>query len=122
MDHAAIVGVRERVAEVDADLGDVAIGDGALAGSAVEGLPLDELGDEQGVAIPLAQLVQRDDRRVVQPRGGLSLTQDAFRARGLDLLDRDIALKPLVEGAKHGAHPAGADSLSDPEPPHNQFA
>ena len=98
VDDAALVGVAERVAEVLADLGDVAVGDGALARGAVERLSLDELGDEEGVAVALAQLVQRDDRRVVEARRRLGLAQDAIGARGLDLLDRDLALEALVEG------------------------
>ena len=98
MDDAALVGVAERVAEVLADLGDVAVGHSALARDAVERLSLDQLGDQERVAVALAQLIERDDRWVVEASRRLGLAQDAIGARGLDLLDRDLALEALVEG------------------------
>ncbi len=122
VDDAALMSVRQRVAEILADLGDVAVRDCTLARDAVQRLSLDELGDQEGVAVALAQLIERDDRGMVQAGGSLRLAEDALRAGGLDLLDRDVALKALVESPKNGAHAAGADSLLDPEPPHNEFA
>ncbi len=122
MDHAALVRVAERVAQVLADLRDVAVRDGPIARDPVEGLALDELGDEEGVAVPLSQLIKRHDRRMVQAGGRLGLSQHPVGTRGLDLLDRDLALQTLVEGLEDRAHAAGADSLSDPEPAHYEFA
>ena len=37
---------------------------------------VDQLGDEQGVAVLLAHLIERHDARVVEPRRGLGLAQD----------------------------------------------
>ena len=71
---------------------------GPVARDAVERLAVDELADEERVAVALPQLVERDDRRVVQAGRGLRLAQHPLGARVLDLLDRDVALKPLVEG------------------------
>src|SRR5688500_16195019 len=70
------------------------------------------------MAVALSELIQRDDRRMVQPGGRLRRAQHPLGARVLDLLDGDGALKPLVEGAVDGAHPPGAESLLDPKPPH----
>ena len=112
----------ERVAEVLADLGDVAVGHRALARGAVKRLSLYQLRDEKGVPVAFAQLIKSDDRGMVEPRRRLSFAQDAVGTRGLDLLDRDLPLEALVKRLVDGAHPAGADSLSDPEPPHYEFA
>ncbi len=74
------------------------------------------------MAVALAELIEGHDRRMVEAGRRLGLAQDAIGARGLDLLDRDLALEALVEGLVDRAHPAGADSLSDSEPPHYEFA
>jgi hypothetical protein len=121
MDHPSLVGVREGGAKVDADLGDVTVGDRAVACQAVESVPVDQFGDQDRVAIALAELVERHDRGVVQTCGRLRFTQDAVGAGAFDLLDGDGALEPFVKGAVDGAHSAGADSLLDPEPSHDQI-
>ena len=74
------------------------------------------------MTVPLPQLVKGHDRRVVEAGGCLRLAQHPVGSRGLDLLDRDLALQALVEGLEDRAHAAGADSLSDPEPAHYEFA
>ena len=111
VDDAAGVGVGERVAEVGADLGDVAVGEHPGGRRRLgEGLARDQLGDEDGVAGVLAELVEGDDRRVVEPRRRLGLAQDAVGIGGLDLLQRDLALEALVVGAVDGAHSARSRS------------
>src|SRR5690606_20156192 len=64
----------------------------------------------------------RRDRRVVEPRRRLRLAQHAFGPRPLDLLDRDLALEALVEGAVDDAHAARADSLEQAEALHHQLS
>ena len=66
----------ERLAEVGADLADLAVAELAVASELVEGGALDQLGDEQRVAVLLAHLVEGDDAGVVEPRRRLGLAQD----------------------------------------------
>ena len=82
VDDGARVGMVERLAEVGADLADLAVAERTVAVELVEGLAVDQLGDEQGVAVLLTHLVEGDDARVVEPRGGLGLAQDATGAGG----------------------------------------
>ena len=75
VDDAAGVGVVERLAEIGTDLADLAVAERALADQRVEGRAVDELGDEQGAAVLLTHLVERDYPRVIEPRRGLRLAQ-----------------------------------------------
>jgi hypothetical protein len=77
VDDPVGVGVGERVAQVGADLGHVAIREPALRGQLVDGGPLHELADEEGVTISLPELVQGDDSRMTEAGGRLGLAQDA---------------------------------------------
>ena len=87
----------------------------AFAGQAGEGRALDQLGDEQRVAVLLAHLVERDDARMVEPRRRLRLAQHppAGLAARLDRLDRDGALEPPVPGLVDDAEAAAADAALD---------
>ena len=66
-----------------------------------------------------ADVVDRDDVRVVQRPGRLRLLLEApqavrvLRVRGGQDLDRDVALQPRVAGAIDLAHPARADRAED---------
>ena len=75
VDDAARVGVVERLAEVGADLADLAVGEHVFAGQAGEGRALDQLGDEQRVAVLLPHLVEGHDAGVVEARRRLRLAQ-----------------------------------------------
>ncbi len=112
---AARVGVVERLAEVGADLADLAVAERPLAGQAGEGRALDQLGDEQRVAVLLAHLIQRDDARMVEPGRRLCLAQHppAGLAARLDRLDRDGPLEPPVPGLVDDAEAAAADAALD---------
>ncbi len=121
VDDAALVRVREAVAEIGRDLGHVAVAEPAIGPQAGQGGARDELGHEDRPSIALAELVERDDRRMVEARGGLSLAQDAVGIRGEDLLEGDLALQALVKGPVHRAHPPGADPLDHPESAHHQL-
>ena len=77
MHDAAGVGVGERLAEVGADLADVAVAERAAGAQLRQRLAGNQLGDQQRAPVVLAELVERDDPGVVEPRGGLGLAQDA---------------------------------------------
>ena len=114
----ARVSVVERLAEVGADLADLAVAERAVAVELGEGRAVDQLGDEQGVAVLLAHLVEGDDAGVVEPRGGLRLAQHPAAARGaagFDRLDRDRALEAAVPGLIDRAEAAAADAALDQE-------
>ena len=124
VDDAARVGVVERLAEVGADLADLAVGELTGGGEAGQGRALDQLGDEQGVAVLLSHLVEGDDAGMVEPRGGLGLAQDA--AAGLppllDRLDRHRALEAAVPGLVDDAEAAATDAALDQEAVEHQGA
>ena len=117
VDDAARVGVVERLAEVGADLADLAVGELAGVGEAGQGRALDQLGDEQRVAVLLPQLVEGDDAGVVEPGRGLGLAQDppAGLAPLLDRLHRHRALEAAVPGLVDDAEAAAADAALDQE-------
>ena len=99
MDDPAGVRVRERVTERGADPQDVAVGQRAGLDEIGERRAADELGDEVDRLVVAARLVERDDARMLQPRGSERL---ALRARGdmlvvqLDPLDGDGPVQSLV--------------------------
>ena len=67
----------------------------------------------------LAGVVDRDDRRVVQRRGGLRLAAEPGLERGVagevgaQHLDRDVPAEPEVAAAVHLGHAAVAERLAD---------
>ena len=69
------MGVVERLAEIGADLADLAVAERAVAVELGERVAVDQLGDEQGVAVLLPHLVEGDDAGVVEPRRRLGLAQ-----------------------------------------------
>jgi hypothetical protein len=74
--------------------------------------------DERRVLF-LAELVDRHDVAVLQPRDGLRLAMEAVARRGVageidqHQLDRDVALEHLVVRAVQHTHPAPSDALDD---------
>ena len=72
-----------------------------------------------GNAVLLARAVHRADARVVEARGDLGFTQEAFPqlaregGEGGQDLDRDLALQPLVPGETDPALPAAPDLRQD---------
>ena len=116
VDDAALVGVGERGAQRRADPQHVAVRQLAVAQQVGERRPLDELGDEVDGVLVAAGLVQRDDARVRQPRGGqrLALAAAVGVVADGDPLDGDVALEVLVAGAVDDAHPARAEPRAEP--------
>src|SRR4029079_10768225 len=87
-----------------------------------QGPALDVLHDDVrlvAVHVLLAGVVDRDDRRVVQRRGGLRLTPEPGLERGVageigaQHLDRDLPAEPDVATAVHLGHAAVAERLAD---------
>src|SRR5689334_14714387 len=107
----------ESLAEVGADLADLAVAEGGVAIESRQARAVDELGGHQRVAVFLAELVKGDDAGMVEPRGGLGLAQDAVGVGrgGLDRLDRDGALQSPIPGLVDGAEAASADAALDQE-------
>jgi hypothetical protein len=107
VDNPALVGVGERVAEHEADLHDVAVGEQAVGHQPGQRAAAHELGDEVDRVLVLSGLVERDDPRVAQPgrRARLALgTAADVGVLDADALDRHRALELLVVGQPHGAH------------------
>ena len=106
---AALVRVRERVAQDDADAQHVAVRQGAVVEQVGEGSPADELGDEIDRVAVAPRLVEGDDSRVREPSRGHGL---ALGARGdrrvvdADALDRHGAVEVLVVGQPDDAEAA----------------
>ena len=75
------MGVVERLAEIGADLADLAVAERAVAVELGQRVAVDQLGDEQGVAVLLAHLIEGDDPGMVEPRRRLRLAQHPAASR-----------------------------------------
>jgi hypothetical protein len=113
VDEAVLVGVAEGVAELSGDL------DGLFEGlglALLEARALDQLHDQVGHVLVLADVVHRDHVRVAEGGGGAGLAEEAL-ASVADLvvsakdLDRDRSLEVGVPAAEDDAHAAAADLL-----------
>ena len=123
VDDPARVCVRERVAKREADRDHVTVRQGALVLQVGERAPADELRDEVERALVRLRLVDRDDRRVAEPRGGARFAshpgREAARRRGealgcLDALDGDLAVETLVVREPHDPESARAERFDQP--------
>ncbi len=72
----------ERLAEVGADLADLSVAERSLRAQLRQGRAVDQLADEQGVAVFFPDLVEGDDPRVIEAGGRLGLAQDPAAAVG----------------------------------------
>ena len=88
MDDSSLVGVLERVGEREADAHHVAVGQRARGLQLGQRGAADELGHQVVAVGVAARLVERDDARVVEPRGG-----------------ERLALGPGVVGGPSGERP-----------------
>src|SRR5215211_9259639 len=118
MDDPAFVRVGKRLAHVGAEFGDLTVRQAPTSRQLRERRSLDQLADQQSSPILGPELIERDDARMVETRGGLRLARDASGIRASDLLHRDLALKPLVERPVDGSHATRADALEEPEAIH----
>ena len=122
MDHAALVGVGERVGQRQPDPQHVAVRQLAGGLELREGAAFDQLGDEVAGVVLLARIEQRDDRVVVEPRDRPRLALRAFRRRaaGRDHLDRDRSAEALVARGIDRAEAAGAEPRAEAVAAHGQ--
>ena len=114
MDDAARMCVGERIGECEADLEHVLVGKRAAGDQLGECIAVDQLADQVEGVVDCAGLVQRDDRRVRQARGGQRLARRPLAVpvgTQPDPLDGDLAMQELVAGAPHLAEAAAAESL-----------
>ncbi len=125
------VGVPQRVEHADADLGGLhhrqrpALPHGLLQRPGAH-----QLHDDPGTSVLLDDVVDGDDARVAEPRGGPCLAQHApvrdllarlVEAEGQDqLLDRDVAVKEHVVGVPDHAHATTADRREQAVAPAHQ--
>src|SRR5262249_23519242 len=121
VDNAVLVGVGEAREHLD-DPGQRRLWVGPQPGldRALEVRAFEQLeGHERPALVVLAELVDRDDVRVLEPRGGDAFLLEAgpgLRAGRADRhdLERDVALERLVAPAVYDAHgPTTEDALDE---------
>ena len=89
------------------------------AAQATGRLAVDELHDQEGAAVGVADVVQGDDAGMVERARGLRLAQQPRLPAGvaLDLarqqLERHLAAQPLIDRAIDLAHRAAAERADD---------
>ena len=87
-----------------------------------ERFPFDVLHRDEVIAVRFLHLVDRDDIRMVQGCGKLSLADKALacRARGQRVFRKDLqchrAIEALIAGAIDGSHAAGPEEFLDAVP------
>ncbi len=117
MDDAPRVGDRERVGDGGAPLRDALAGDRAPPEARAQGLAFEQLGDDEGDAIRLADVVEREHGRVVESRHRTRLALEATAAVGVaghvgrQDLERDVAPEPRVARPVDLAHASGAEGV-----------
>src|SRR5829696_6888311 len=116
VDHAAGMGVLERLAQGYADAGDVAVGDRARLGQLGEGSAPNELRDEVDVVLVGRQLVDRDDSGVAESRCRARFALDPLPGSALarNDLDGHLALQLLVPGKPYDPEPSGPEPALQP--------
>ena len=116
VDDAARVRVGQRLGQVGADAGHVTIGQRPRTQQLGQGSAPNELGDEIDVVFVRSQLVDADDRRMVEPGRGHGLARHPLAAAALarDGLDGHLTLELLVPGRPDHTEAAGAQALLEP--------
>ena len=111
VEDAAPVAVVERVGGLDADLHHLLDGPLAVGEEAPQGAALHHRHDEEEGALVVAEVVDGDDRGVVEAGDELRLALEALASsRSQELrrhqLDRDVARQHVVAGTVDHPHPA----------------
>ena len=121
VDDAALVGVGERLADVGAELGDLAVRDIPVGRQLGERRALDELAHEEapGRRAPSSYSVTIAGWLRRAAAWASRSTRPASAPR--DLLDGDLALEALVEGAVDRSHATRADALEEAEAIHHHL-
>jgi hypothetical protein len=124
VDHAAGVGMGERVGERHADAQHVAVAQLTLALEHRERPPAHELGHEEALVALDPGVEDGHDARVVEPGGRQRLALRAFgnrpgRRHGFD---RHGPVEPFVPGREDRAEPTGAQPCPEPVPTQHEAA
>ena len=116
VDHAALVGVAERLGEREADAQDVAVAERAVALQHVERAAAHQLGDQVATVAIVAGVVDRHDPRVVEARRGQRLALRALGRRpvGGNQLQRHVPVEPLVVRRVDGPEAARPQPRAEP--------
>ena len=115
VDDARRVGGRERVGDRGAPLRDALAGDRAPPEPRAQRLALEQLGDHEGDAVCLADVVEREHGGMVERRHRARLALEATAAVGVaghvgrQDLERDVAPEARVTRPVDLAHAAGAE-------------
>ena len=120
MDDAARVRRRERAGDLDGIVERRGNRQRPLRQQPIERRAVHQLHRDEGRPRVLADLVDGDDVRMVQRRGGLRLADEAAMPLGVrrrfrrQHLDRNRTPEPRIDGAVNDTHPAAADFSLDP--------
>jgi hypothetical protein len=121
---AALVGVGQRVGERQADPEHVAVRQRVLRLELGQAAAVDELGDQVARPGLLPRVVDRDDPRMVEARGGQRLARGAVVGLGGRVgghhLHRDEPLEPLVVGLEDRAEAAAAQTAPEAVAPQDE--
>ena len=118
VNDAARVAVVEGLGDLDADVHDLAEAQRLVADESQQGRPPDQRHDEEERPLVSAEIVDRDDRRVVHLGDQLRLALEALFELGRqiarrDELDGDLAVEQRVARAVDDAHAAAAELPED---------
>src|SRR5262249_25748734 len=120
VDDAVVVGGFEGFGDLHGDLGGLLQTERILPEPLGERLALDVLHGDELASLGLSALVHLADERVVQPRGGLGLEDEAIALAGIEVhspgreLQGHVALQALVAGEEHLGHAPAPEDLDDP--------
>jgi hypothetical protein len=121
MDEAVKVGLGEAFGDLPTQADHLLRIAGAALETALERLPGHQLHDDPVARVRLDQIVDADDRRVIQARLGLRFPAEALAELGIvervgmELLEGDRTLQALVPGAPRGAaHSSDSQRLHQP--------
>ena len=124
VNHAVVVSVLQRRANLDADVHDLAPGEAAPGSQfALQAGPVDQIHDEILQPLFLAVPLQRDDVLVPQPFERFHLALESLAEAGIhgqrlgQHLDGRRQTRFLMHSRVHGAHPAAAQQAFDPVRP-----
>ena len=117
MDDAVGVGRGKRRCQLTSDRPDLVDRHRAAAKPQREALALDEFHDDERAIALVENVVDGRDVRMIEPRGGARLAQDAIADRvarpGDEALERDAALEPRIVAEEHLPHAADAELVED---------
>ena len=119
MDDALLVSGGQAVCDLNGVVERGAHRDGSAAQSVAQRLALEQLRHDVGRAVVHADVVHREDVRMIQRRSGSRFLLEALKPAGIGRgvrgknLDRDVAPEARVAAAIDLAHPSRAEQRKD---------